>query len=280
MRLIVVILCIVCSIISGMGLRLSGFSKRARYGIESALSSRSNAHEEKPLNLAQSIVTGLTEAFVFVTGVKDMPIEYEQSYVTPDEVVKGIAADFSDGYLFSGKIQTEIYNSQCTFRDPTLEFKGLSTFLKNIKSIEPALNLLLGNWLCILYEIKQDKASRQVTTEWRMVGEILLPWRPRLDLKGNTRFTYLKSDLQEVNLDKPGVSSQAQKSSRDEVYRNDGRIISYYETWQIGALDALKQLIRRSKDARPMKEIGRMELERKAVNVYAFDKRSNVGENL
>ena len=46
-----------------------------------------------------------------------------------------------------------------------------------------------------------------LVTEWRMTGDVDLPWRPRIELTGQTRFT----------LDKA----------------KGGRIVDYYEKWVI-----------------------------------------------
>ena len=73
------------------------------------------------------------------------------------------------------------FTESCVFTDPTLSFKGLRTFEKNIESVEGVLDKFLGANLCVLYGLEKGKDG-SVKTRWRMVGDIKLPWRPRLDL--------------------------------------------------------------------------------------------------
>ena len=55
-------------------------------------------------------------------------------------------------------------------------------------------------------------------TEWRMSGDVKLPWRPRIELTGRTKFSLA-----------PGKG---------------GRIVDYYEQWNLPATEVLLQLLR------------------------------------
>ena len=172
---------------------------------------------------AKAVVSGLTSLLnVLFPQPMTQPRIYKKDRIRGSEIVDGIYEDFRRGYLFSGDIQAEIYSEDCVFTDPTLSFKGLSTFERNIASIKPALDAFLGDNACILYSLSQDKENRQIYTKWRMIGDIkLLPfWTPRLDLGGQTTFTYERN--------------------------GGGRINDYYEKWDISAGDALLQLLGRS----------------------------------
>ena len=63
-------------------------------------------------------------------------------------------------------------------------------------------------------ELADDGA---VEARWRMVGDIAVPWKPRLDLRGCTRYT---------------------------LGGDGGRIVRYDESWAITPAEALLQLVR------------------------------------
>jgi Uncharacterized conserved protein (DUF2358) len=146
---------------------------------------------------------------------------YQKVNLTPSEILDGVVGDFRNGYLFSGKIDTEIYDEQCVFTDPTLSFKGLSTFERNIKAIKPALDFFVGDSMVVLYDCKIDLEVKEIKALWRMSGDIKLPWKPRIELTGNTVLSY-----------------DADKG---------GRIVDYYERWDLPAATALLQLLQPSK---------------------------------
>jgi hypothetical protein len=142
---------------------------------------------------------------------------YGKKNISPDELFSRIREDFRRGYLFSGDIDPEIYEENCVFTDPTLTFSGLTTFLRNIQSLQPVLNYFLRDRLVVLYSLKNCRSSNSIEAKWRMSGDIALPWNPRIELTGKTKFSYTNKS---------------------------GRIYSYYENWDISATDALLQLIR------------------------------------
>ena len=133
------------------------------------------------------------------------------------ELLEGIRADFEERqYLWSGDIDLELYDEDCSFTDPTISFQGLSKFRANMRSLTPIIDALVPKERrrCILRDIKLED-SGEVVAKWRMVGDIKLPWTPRIDIGGQTRYS-------------PG---------------KDGRIQTYSEQWDIGAGDALAQLV-------------------------------------
>ena len=67
-------------------------------------------------------------------------------------------------------------------------------------------------------------ADDALEAKWRMVGDLDLPWRPRLDLRGTTRYT---------------------------LRGEGGRISRYDETWGLSAGDALRQLVAPAAPAPP-----------------------------
>lgn len=108
--------------------------------------------------------------------------------------------------------------ADCTFTDPTISFRGLATFQRNLASLRPLVNRLLRHTDVQLRSCDLDEGARTVTARWRMVGDFVLPWKPRLDIRGCTTFTY---DPDRGN-----------------------HIVSYDETWDVPASQALLQLLK------------------------------------
>ena len=139
------------------------------------------------------------------------------------QLLEGIRADFEERqYLWSGDIDLELYDEMCTFTDPTISFEGLSKFQSNMRSLTPIIDVLVPKEQrkCVLRDIKLEETG-EVTAKWRMIGDIKLPWSPRIDIGGRTKYS-------------PG---------------KDGRIKSYSEQWDIDAGEALAQLVQPRKEA-------------------------------
>jgi hypothetical protein len=170
--------------------------------------------------ISKGVVGGLTSILNAFNRVdKQFERRYQKNRVSPSEVFQGIRDDFKNGYLFSGAIDSEIYAEDCVFTDPTLSFRGLSTFERNIAAIQPLLDKFIGDTTVVLYSLKKDEENNQVKAVWRMSGEITsLPWNPRIELRGNTRYTY-------------------------DAIENNGRIVDYFERWELNAGEALAQLL-------------------------------------
>jgi len=196
----------------------------------------------KKINIAQVIVSGITQ---LVAGLDSVSMNsnddrekraYIKPYLTPEEIKQGIRNDFLNGYLFSGAIDSELYDESCVFTDPTLSFKGLTRFENNIKSIKPLIDLLLDDTLVVLYDLDQKMYNDDnnverysVNAQWRMSGGVRLPWKPRIELTGRTRYT-LNSNC-------------------------DNRIVDYYELWDLEATTVIGQLLWPSNKRRDYEDI-------------------------
>lgn len=168
------------------------------------------------------IIQGLTSFSNLFLPKADAPQRvYQKTELSPSDVLSGVIGDFENGYLFSGQIDSELYDENCLFTDPTLSFRGLSTFERNIKAIKPALDIFVGDSLVVLYDCNVDTEANEVKAIWRMSGAIKLPWKPRIELTGNTVLSY-------------------------DTDRG-GRIVDYYERWDLPAAKALSQLLQPSK---------------------------------
>ncbi|KAH8072869.1 serine-type peptidase [Aureococcus anophagefferens] len=134
-------------------------------------------------------------------------------------VKEGLAVDFGNEYLWSGKITPELYDEDCVFTDPTLS-RGLRTFEANLANLDFWIESLVpeGRRRVDLFDLALvPGATDRVRAKWRMLGALRLPWGPVLDLNGTTTYT---------------------------LGGDGGRISSYDETWDMTAGDALGQLLR------------------------------------
>ncbi|KAJ1638149.1 hypothetical protein T492DRAFT_946957 [Pavlovales sp. CCMP2436] len=135
----------------------------------------------------------------------------------PSELVAGLRGDFERQYLFTGAIDPALYDDDCVYTDPTLSFQGLATFQRNLASLRPVLDALLGEYSVELFSLEKLGTSC-IEARWRMSGDIRLPWRPSIELVGRTRYTYDPS--------------------------RQGRIVRYDEYWQSSAAEQLLALFK------------------------------------
>lgn len=141
------------------------------------------------------LVNGLTEIFkVFSSEDTDEVgnnIVNSAAPADPQLLLQSIASDFNRGYLFTGDINFSIYDEDCKFTDPTISFRGLSTFKRNINAIRPLLDNFLLDRQVILYSCKiSDDYNDKIVATWKMSGGVKLFWNPRIDLTGETTFSF------------------------------------------------------------------------------------------
>ncbi|KAJ1423925.1 hypothetical protein B484DRAFT_449940, partial [Ochromonadaceae sp. CCMP2298] len=177
-------------------------------------------------SIVKGIVGGLTSIVNLVSGerISDQPRVYKNNRLRPQQLKALIKGDFDRGYLFSGDIDPEVYTEDCSFTDPTISFTGLSTFERNIAALKPILDRFVGERGVDLRTLELDTKQQDVTAAWRMSGEVRLPWNPRIELTGQTVFHY---------------------------EGDSGRVVSYTETWDLGAGAVLLQLLYPGKKAEP-----------------------------
>ncbi|CAE7277379.1 unnamed protein product [Symbiodinium microadriaticum] len=177
-----------------------------------------SSYESSP-DWTKSIVGGLTDVVnSFGNGAVAGERSREFDAISPEQLLEGIRADFEERqYLWSGEIDTELYGESCSFTDPTISFQGLSKFESNMRNLKPIVDALVPKETrrCILRDIQLEE-SGEVVAKWTMLGKVSLPWSPRINVGGKTRYT-------------PG---------------EDGRIESYFEKWDIPAGEALGQLLK------------------------------------
>ena len=139
----------------------------------------------------KTIVSGLTRLVNLNGGAKPANTKRPRRFasLTPQQVKAGLADDFRNEYLWSGRITPELYDEACVFTDPTLSFRGLDVFEANLRNLDPWIERFVPSERrrVDLYALAVDGAA--ITASWRMVGTLALPWRPRLDLNGTTTYT-------------------------------------------------------------------------------------------
>jgi hypothetical protein len=190
-----------------------------------------------PVKGLVSALTRLVNAASGRAEPRSDPVADTRPPVTPAEVLEGVRGDFTErGYLWTGEISSELYDADATFTDPTLSFQGLATFERNLAALQPVLRTVLRTREIDLLDLTEGEVGADsgeggesaesgeagfVEAAWRMGGDLNLPWQPRIELTGRTRFYYSP------------VRARA-----------GGRIVRYVEAWDIPATEALLQIVR------------------------------------
>ncbi|CAN0121822.1 unnamed protein product [Ectocarpus sp. 6 AP-2014] len=181
---------------------------------------------EQTSGSVKAFVGGLTDLFVrFAGGDEDSEAlsadTSAKASLSEAELEAGIRQEYAKNYLWTGDINEDLYEEDCNFTDPTLSFSGLSTYKRNVGSLQGVLDLFVRNSRSVLYSCELRQEDSCVQTRWRMVGDLRLPWGPTIDVVGRTTFSY--------------------DSSRGN------RIFSYDEVWEMEAAEALMQIFRPGK---------------------------------
>ncbi|CAM9599588.1 unnamed protein product [Scytosiphon promiscuus] len=172
----------------------------------------------------KAFVGGLTDLFVIFSGgdnadaTTTISDESPKAALSVGELEAGIRQEYAKNYLWTGDINEGLYEEDCSFTDPTLSFSGLSTYKRNVGSLQGVLDLLVSNSRSELYSCELSQEGSCVQTRWRMVGDLRLPWGPTIDVVGRTKFSY------------------------DSVRGN--RIFSYDEVWEVEPAEALMQIFK------------------------------------
>lgn len=145
---------------------------------------------------------------------------------SPQELMEKIKEDYVlKNYLWTGDIYTPAFELDCEFKDPTLTFTGTDTFIRNVQNLVPIVEFFTSNGSgnrSDLLDISINDEKQYIQTRWNMVGDLsTLPWRPKIDVIGRTKFWYRKVE--------------------DGVFR----VYFYDEEWEIPAAKALLQLVTR-----------------------------------
>lgn len=101
-------------------------------------------------------------------------------------------------------------------------------FARNAESLDRISKNLLLSQAVALRDVELNKDDKAIVIWWRMVGDLKLPWKPRVDVSGRTVFSY------------DGKPPPERVDVSDEPLR----IVRYDEQWETDSFDALMQLFR------------------------------------
>jgi hypothetical protein len=226
----------------------------------SSLSSSWKQEEDPISQGIVSALTAVVNAFSFNTNTnknkiasaaETPPLSSSSPPTNAEELMRRIACDYAErNYLWTGDLDYTCYEENCRFADPTLTFTSTATYARNVGNLVPIVDRWVdkdgGGPRSELISIRlvvegdsnnynKDTSSSSsatssssassssksfVQTRWNMVGDLRLPWRPRIDVMGQTRFWF------DTTNDDGGV-----------------RIYHYDETWEIPPWRALLQLV-------------------------------------
>lgn len=132
-------------------------------------------------------------------------------------IVQRIKADFKQKYFLTGLIDVTIYDQNCLFADPTVQFRGLRLWQRNLQLLVPFLIDPELQLLGIKKLGKDETGAQLIKAEWQLTTKLSLPWRPIISLCGATEYT-LNEDC--------------------------NKVVKHIELWSITGTEALLQLFR------------------------------------
>ena len=187
------------------------FAPRKGHGIPTLL----HAGFEETGSTSKGLVASLTSLVNTMMGKEAKNVVVPPTPSSRDELFTRIQSDYNEkNYLWTGDIDLGCFDEQCRFTDPTLSFEGRDQFVRNLANLRPLVDALVSDGRSDLLEASLEKDY--VQTRWNMVGTLGLPWKPRVDVIGRTKFWY---------------------NDQNQVY-------FYDEEWEIPASQALWQLLR------------------------------------
>lgn len=206
------------------------FSTRPTFNkFVSLLYEKKTSSYESSDGASKGLVSSLTNLVNVLSGSnrsessRSANIRIKDSPRSPEELMSRIREDYTrKNYLWTGDIDLTAFDNDCTFTDPTLSFTGTDVFVRNIQNLRPIVDALVppGECSSVLLDIQLDKKKGYVQTRWNMLGDLKrLPWKPRIDVIGRTKFWY--------------------KKDANRKYQ----VVFYDEEWEIPATKALLQLI-------------------------------------
>ncbi|CAM9722081.1 unnamed protein product, partial [Laminaria digitata] len=115
----------------------------------------------------KAFVGGLTNLFVSFSADEETSAPGIQNKVktglSVGELEAGIRNEYAKNYLWTGDINEALYEEDCSFTDPTLSFSGLSTYKRNVGSLQGVLDKLVRNSRSVLYSctLQQVRNTQQ-----------------------------------------------------------------------------------------------------------------------
>lgn len=116
----------------------------------------------------------------------------EAAEVAPGDV-QGLMArlreDLQRGYIITGVIDGSIYAEDCLFVDPTVSFRGLDKWKRNLQLLVPFLRRPSFQLIDLSDEGTNAEGLHVLRAQWRLSTHLSLPWQPLIDIVGQTSFT-------------------------------------------------------------------------------------------
>jgi len=188
--------------------------------------------------LIQALVSALTEGLRFAGVGSDRSGKIASAERTPtpttlNELKTRLVVDFENAYFVTGVLDDGLYDPECTFEDPTVKFSGVELWKRNLALLVPFLvapNIELLSTTEVPLSESEDKnlpaTSCMLRCQWKLTCGLKLPWKPYIELIGETDYTILDAV--------GGVSSSD----------THPQIVYHLERWNISGLEALVQLVR------------------------------------
>ena len=169
--------------------------------------SRDSSSYESSTSLIKGIVSSLTSVSNLFS-LKNTNTSLEQTNIfnaeltpptTPSELLERITIDYTENnYLWTGQLDISAFRTDCQFTDPTISFRGVDKYVQNVGNLVPIVDFLLGEEQYSkseLLEISNNDHEGYIETRWNMIGELnALPWKPKVDVIGKTKFWYKTND--------------------------------------------------------------------------------------
>jgi len=172
-----------------------------------------------------SALTNLLTEALRLAGVGGRPGEPEEDTDGPplrrgdtSGLLRRIAKDYARAYFVTGAIDGALYEDDALFADPTISFRGLALWRRNIRLLEPFLVKPRIELRGPPRRTGTDTAGKTtLEAQWRLVTGVRLPWRPLVDIMGSTLYV---------------------------LSPESGRIERHVESWSVDGLQALLLLLR------------------------------------
>jgi hypothetical protein len=170
--------------------------------------------------------TGNASASTSASGKKEVVVDLTKRPSSMEETLQRIQLDNDRFYFLSGQVDALSYDPDCYFADPFVGFRGTDRFVENLQN--------LGSFITN-YDVKlldydtdgantntdgQDKDQNQnyVKTRLMVKLELNLPWKPILAWPWGVKY---------------------------EIDNETFLIVSHIESWDIEALEGVKQVFRK-----------------------------------
>ncbi|EFJ48987.1 hypothetical protein VOLCADRAFT_109744 [Volvox carteri f. nagariensis] len=206
---------------------LAGAGRSARSRINACATNPKTRSRQKDNPLTVGAVTVMTETLrLFGVGRE----RYEAVAAEPPRnrplrrgdvagLMRRITTDFKQAYLVTGILDDSIYDPDCFFADPTVAFRGVDLWKRNLALLVPFLDQPAVQLKRVQRLGRDEQGAEVVRAEWRLRTFLRLPWRPLIDIDGATEYT---------------------------LNEESNRIVRHVESWGVSGTQALLQMFRPS----------------------------------